>query len=184
MPYLWPVYIHGFRNITHSLYSMHSINLPWHMHLGADIHLITVRILYMHASLKRTSSLHKLHNKESRLRSALPDNVNACPPLFTVYYVASVFHIRVDSRMYLTMFKNTKHNMHAKMEPGYQGQCQCRSLSIKMLQFLPYGRSIGSWICLTHKTCTCHTVQNIPDTHNIVTLLRCTSMGVWGSMIY
>jgi hypothetical protein len=30
----------------------------------------------------------------------------------------------------------------------------------KRLQFLPYGRSIGSWICLTHKTYTCHTVQN------------------------
>jgi hypothetical protein len=30
----------------------------------------------------------------------------------------------------------------------------------KSLQFLPYGRSIGSWICLTHKTYTCHTVQN------------------------
>jgi hypothetical protein len=30
----------------------------------------------------------------------------------------------------------------------------------KMLQFLPYGRSIGSWICLTHTTYTCHTVQN------------------------
>jgi hypothetical protein len=30
----------------------------------------------------------------------------------------------------------------------------------KSLQFLPYGRSIGSWICLTHKTNTCHTVQN------------------------
>jgi hypothetical protein len=30
----------------------------------------------------------------------------------------------------------------------------------KNLQFLPYGRSIGSWICLTHKTYTCHTVQN------------------------
>jgi hypothetical protein len=29
----------------------------------------------------------------------------------------------------------------------------------KMLQFLPYGRSIGSWICLTHKTYTCHTLQ-------------------------
>jgi hypothetical protein len=26
-------------------------------------------------------------------------------------------------------------------------------------KFLPYGRSIGSWICLTHKTYTCHTVQ-------------------------
>jgi hypothetical protein len=30
----------------------------------------------------------------------------------------------------------------------------------KGLQYLPYGRSIGSWICLTHKTYTCHTVQN------------------------
>jgi hypothetical protein len=30
----------------------------------------------------------------------------------------------------------------------------------KRLQFLPYGRSIGSWICLTHKTYTCHTVRN------------------------
>jgi hypothetical protein len=38
----------------------------------------------------------------------------------------------------------------------------------KKLQFLPYVRSIGSWICLTHKTYTCHTVQNITDTHNIV----------------
>jgi hypothetical protein len=28
------------------------------------------------------------------------------------------------------------------------------------LQFLPYGRSIGSRICLTHKTYTCHTVHN------------------------
>jgi hypothetical protein len=27
------------------------------------------------------------------------------------------------------------------------------------VQFLPYGRSIGSWICLTHKTYTCHTLQ-------------------------
>jgi hypothetical protein len=31
----------------------------------------------------------------------------------------------------------------------------------KKIQFLPYGRSIGSWICLTHKTYTCHTVQNM-----------------------
>jgi hypothetical protein len=30
----------------------------------------------------------------------------------------------------------------------------------KKIQFLPYGRSIGLWICLTHKTYTCHTVQN------------------------
>jgi hypothetical protein len=30
----------------------------------------------------------------------------------------------------------------------------------KKIQFLPYGTSIGSWICLTHKTYTCHTVQN------------------------
>jgi hypothetical protein len=30
----------------------------------------------------------------------------------------------------------------------------------KKIQFLPYGRSIRSWICLTHKTYTCHTVQN------------------------
>jgi hypothetical protein len=29
----------------------------------------------------------------------------------------------------------------------------------KSLQFLPYGRSIGSWICLTHKTYTCHTYR-------------------------
>jgi hypothetical protein len=41
----------------------------------------------------------------------------------------------------------------------------------KKLQFLPYGRSIGSWICLTHKTYTCHTVQNITDMHNIVTVI-------------
>jgi hypothetical protein len=38
----------------------------------------------------------------------------------------------------------------------------------KKLLFLPYGRSIGTWICLTHKTYTCHTVQNITETHNIV----------------
>jgi hypothetical protein len=47
--------------------------------------------------------------------------------------------------------------------------------SKKMLQFLPYGRSIGSWICLTHKTYTCHTVRNITDTHNIVTCDMYTS---------
>jgi hypothetical protein len=58
------------------------------------------------------------------------------------------------------------------------------TIKVEKLQFLPYGRSIGSWICLTHKTYTCHTVQSVTDTHNIVTLLRCTSMGVWGSMIY
>jgi hypothetical protein len=29
----------------------------------------------------------------------------------------------------------------------------------KSLQVLPYGRSIGSWICRTHKTYTCHTLQ-------------------------
>jgi hypothetical protein len=34
------------------------------------------------------------------------------------------------------------------------------SPNTKSLQFQPYGRSIGSWICLTHKTYTCHTVQN------------------------
>jgi hypothetical protein len=32
-------------------------------------------------------------------------------------------------------------------------------LNTKMLQFLPYGRSIGSWICFTHKTYTCHMLQ-------------------------
>jgi hypothetical protein len=31
---------------------------------------------------------------------------------------------------------------------------------IRKIQLLPYSRSIGSWICLTHKTYTCHTVQN------------------------
>jgi hypothetical protein len=36
----------------------------------------------------------------------------------------------------------------------------CVDLTTKSLQFLPYGRSIGSWICLTHKTYTRHTVQN------------------------
>jgi hypothetical protein len=30
----------------------------------------------------------------------------------------------------------------------------------KKIQFLPYSRSIGSWICLKHKMYTCHTVQN------------------------
>jgi hypothetical protein len=73
--------------------------------------------------------------------------------------------------------------------------------------FLPYGRSIGSWICLTHKTYTCHTVQNtysasmaVSNSESIfrfnlcclsysalfhfLTRMCCTSMGVWGSMIY
>jgi hypothetical protein len=77
----------------------------------------------------------------------------------------------------------------------------------KKLQFLPYGRSIGSWICLTHKTYTCHTIQNtysasmaVSDSQSIfrfnlsclsysalfrfLSRMRCTSMGVWGSMIY
>jgi hypothetical protein len=77
----------------------------------------------------------------------------------------------------------------------------------KSLQFLPYGRSIGSWICLTQKTYTCHTVQNtysasmaVSDSQSIfrfnlrcllysvlfrfLSRMRCTSMGVWGSMIY
>jgi hypothetical protein len=77
----------------------------------------------------------------------------------------------------------------------------------KKIQFLPYGRSIGSWICLTHKTYTCHTVQNtysasvaVSDSQSIfrfnlrclsyyalfrfLSRMRCTSMGVWGSMIY
>jgi hypothetical protein len=35
-----------------------------------------------------------------------------------------------------------------------------RRNKVKKLQFLPCGRSIGLWICLTHKTYTCHTVQN------------------------
>jgi hypothetical protein len=73
--------------------------------------------------------------------------------------------------------------------------------------FLPYGRSIRSWLCLTHKTYTCHTVQNtysasmaVSDSQSIfrfnlsclsysalfhfLSRMRCTSMGVWGSMIY
>jgi hypothetical protein len=73
--------------------------------------------------------------------------------------------------------------------------------------FLPYGRSIGSWTCLTHNTYTCHTVQNtysasmaISDSQSVfrfnlscfsysalfrfLSRMRCTSMGVWGSMIY
>jgi hypothetical protein len=77
----------------------------------------------------------------------------------------------------------------------------------KEIQFLPYGKSIGSWICLTHKTYTCHTVQNtysasmaVSDSQSIfcfnlsclsysalfrfLSRMRCTSMGVWGSMIY
>jgi hypothetical protein len=77
----------------------------------------------------------------------------------------------------------------------------------KKLQFLLYGRSIGSWICLTHKMYTCHTVQNmysasmaVSDSQSIfhfnlrclsystlfrfLSRMRCTSMGVWCSMIY
>jgi hypothetical protein len=50
-------------------------------------------------------------------------------------------------------------------------------------KFLPYGRSIGSWTCLTHKTYTCHTVQNtysaskaISDSQSIFrSNLRCLS---------
>jgi hypothetical protein len=46
-------------------------------------------------------------------------------------------------------------------------KCLCKSkkkitsnIKIKSLHFVPYGRSIGSWICFTHKTYTYHTVQN------------------------
>jgi hypothetical protein len=53
------------------------------------------------------------------------------------------------------------------MPTDAQVNCLKNYFKIK-LQFLPYGRSIGSWICLTHKTYTCHTLQNITDTHNIV----------------
>jgi hypothetical protein len=53
----------------------------------------------------------------------------------------------------------------------------------KSLQFLPYGRSIGSWICLTHKTYTCHTLQDtysasmaVSDSQSIFRFnLRCLS---------
>jgi hypothetical protein len=43
----------------------------------------------------------------------------------------------------------------------------------KKLQFLPYGRSIESWICLTPKTYTCHTVHNTIRYH-----IRFTGMKV------
>jgi hypothetical protein len=46
------------------------------------------------------------------------------------------------------------------------------ALSNKILQFLLYGRSIGSWICLTHKTYTCHTI------HNTIRYIRFTGMKV------
>jgi hypothetical protein len=36
---------------------------------------------------------------------------------------------------------------------------QCGDKKWTKLQFLPYGRSIGLWIRLTHKTYTCHTLQ-------------------------
>jgi hypothetical protein len=75
------------------------------------------------------------------------------------------------------------------------------------LQFLPYGRSIGPWTCLTHKMYACHTVQNtysasmaVSDSQSIfrfnlrclscsslfrfLSRMRCTAMGVWGSMIH
>jgi hypothetical protein len=43
---------------------------------------------------------------------------------------------------------------------AYLDSCpSTQSFTKKKIQFLPYGRSIGSWICLTHKTYTCHTVQ-------------------------
>jgi hypothetical protein len=54
----------------------------------------------------------------------------------------------------------------------------------KKLQFLPYGRSIRSWICLTHKTYTCHTVQNITDTHNIVALYIDGCLGFHDILVY
>jgi hypothetical protein len=54
----------------------------------------------------------------------------------------------------------------------------------KKLQFLPYGRSIGSRICLTHKTYTCHTVQNITDTHNIATLYIDGCLGFHDILVY
>jgi hypothetical protein len=60
-------------------------------------------------------------------------------------------------------------SMHEKPEatsailgPWWWAVCHPKHVEfhIKSLQFLPYGRSIGSWICLTHKTYTCHTVHN------------------------
>jgi hypothetical protein len=62
----------------------------------------------------------------------------------------------------------------------------------KKIQFLPYGRSIGSWTCLTHKTYI--RIQHqwplvILNQFSVLIyavchMMRCTSMGVWGSMIY
>jgi hypothetical protein len=43
----------------------------------------------------------------------------------------------------------------------YSITTQPNNWTIKKIQFLPYGKSIGSWICLTHKTYTRHTVQNM-----------------------
>jgi hypothetical protein len=90
--------------------------------------------------------------------------------------------------------------------PCFFPSCKANA-RVKKIQFLPYGTSIRSWICLTHKTYTCHTVQNtysasmaVSDSQSILRFnlrclsysalfrflsrMRCTSMGVWGSMTY
>jgi hypothetical protein len=71
----------------------------------------------------------------------------------------------------------------------------------KKIQFLPYGRSIGSWTCLTHKTyirirhqwwlailnqfsVLIYAVCHILPFFRFLSRMRCISMGVWASMIY
>jgi hypothetical protein len=72
------------------------------------------------------------------------------------------------------------------------------AVRVKKIQFLPYGRSIGSWKCLAHKTYI--SIQNqwrlaILNQFSVLILsysalfhflskMRCPSMAVWGSMIY
>jgi hypothetical protein len=96
--------------------------------------------------------------------------------IFTIFLPGCVFE---DVHFCLYCDRRSKKCHHCRIHI-----MSCANFRKKKRKFLSYGRSIGSWIGPTHKTYTCHTVQNITDTHNIVTLLRCTSMGVWGSMIY
>jgi hypothetical protein len=51
--------------------------------------------------------------------------------------------------------------------------CCGKRINNLRLQFLPYGRSIGSWICLTHKTYTRHTVQNTYTTKAAMVYIYC-----------
>jgi hypothetical protein len=78
------------------------------------------------------------NNTNNNRTTQITINVEECRPcpVFACYTVAFVLQLRKK-----------------------QGKTSIRVRNKDTVQFLPYGRSIGSCICLTHKTYTCHTVQ-------------------------